>query len=370
MASPLPSVRGRADLFRIALLYGLIVAATVAGFVAVWFAADRYAILLPLGILAFSLGVRHGVDADHICAIDNTTRKLLQSGQRPYTVGTWFSLGHATVVMALLVGFVFAARWIIARLPAFASVGGVVGAAISGGFLYLIALVNLVILVEVLGLFRALRSGQLDGPRLDAALGSGGFMNRYFGFLYRLVDRPWQIYPVGVLFGLGFDTATEVTLIAVTVTVGTAAAGLPLPLVLLLPFLFACGMVLTDTSDGVGMTFAYGWAFLKPVRKVYYNLTMTVISVLVAFVVGTVELLAVVASAFGLHGGAFGFWNAVGWLDAGTGPNAIDIWGYVGLAIVALFLGAWLVAWLVYRWKGWDEPPAGPRLPTATPRSG
>ena len=224
-----------------------------------------------------------------ICAIDNTTRKLLQQGKKPYTVGTWFSLGHSTIVMGMLVGLVVAARFILSTYPTFASVGAIVGTAISGGFLYVIALINLLIFWEVYLIFRQLRAGSLDNERLEAQLNNRGFMNRYFNWLFKFVNEPWQIYPVGVLFGLGFDTATEVTLIAITVTVGTAAVGFPLWAVLLLPFLFACGMVLTDTSDGLSMRYAYGWAFAKPIRKVFYNLTLTLISVLVAFIVGTIE---------------------------------------------------------------------------------
>jgi nickel/cobalt transporter (NiCoT) family protein len=350
----------RRERFGIGAIYLAILGATVLGLIATVLIGRTYGIFIGLGILAYTLGLRHGVDADHICAIDNTTRKLLQQGKRPYTVGTWFSLGHSTVVMGMLVALVVAARFILTTYPAFASVGAVLGTAISGGFLYLIAAINLLIFWEVYQIFRQLRSGALDNRALEAQLNNRGFMNRYFSWLFRFVNEPWQIYPVGVLFGLGFDTATEVTLIAITVTVGTAAAGFPLWMILVLPFLFTCGMVLTDTSDGIGMRYAYGWAFLKPIRKVYYNLTMTVISVLVAFVVGTIEILGVVASELHLSGGPFGFWTSMDWLNNASGPYGLDVWGYVGVGIVALFIGCWIVAMAIYRWKRFEETGFGP----------
>jgi high-affinity nickel-transport protein len=353
--------------WQVALIYGAIVIATILGFAAIFLVGRVYGILIGLGVLSYTLGLRHGVDADHICAIDNTTRKLLQQGKRPHTVGTWFSLGHSTVVMAMLVALVLAARWILGAVPTFETDGNLIGTAVSGGFLYIIAFINLLIFLEIYSIFRKLRAGSLDHEALEEQLNSRGFMNRYFNFLFRLVNEPWQIYPIGVLFGLGFDTATEVTLIAITVTVGTAAAGFPLWMVLVLPFMFTCGMVLTDTSDGIGMRFAYGWAFLKPIRKVYYNLTMTAISVLVAFVVGSIELLGVLASELRLSGGPFGVWSSLNWIDAGVGPGSLDIWGYVGVAIVALFIGCWLIALAIYRWKRFEEVGFAASAPPALP---
>jgi nickel/cobalt transporter (NiCoT) family protein len=366
-ASSSSTVLSRKERFGVAAIYGGILAATALGLAATFVIGRSYGLFVGLGILAYTLGLRHGVDADHICAIDNTTRKLLQQGKRPYTVGTWFSLGHSTIVMAMLVALVVAARFILRSYPTFASVGAVLGTAISGGFLYVIAFVNLLIFWEVYQIFRQLRLGSLDPQALEEQLNKRGFLSRYFNFLFRFVNEPWQIYPVGVLFGLGFDTATEVTLIAITVTVGTAASGFPLWMVLVLPFLFTCGMVLTDTSDGIGMRYAYGWAFLKPIRKIYYNLTMTVISVLVAFVIGTIEVLAVVASELRLAGGPFGFWTAMNWLNNGNGPYGLDVWGYVGIGVVALFLGCWLVAMAIYRWKRYEEIGFGPSAPPGTP---
>jgi nickel/cobalt transporter (NiCoT) family protein len=350
-----PYVLGAAEKRGVAILYAAVIACTVLGLVATVLVGRLFGVFIGLGILSYTLGLRHGVDADHICAIDNTTRKLLQQGKRPYAVGTWFSLGHSTIVMGMLLGLVVAARFILSTYPTFAALGTVLGAAVSGGFLYLIAFVNLLIFWEVYLIFRQLRAGTLDHERLEAQLSNRGFMNRYFNWLFKFVNEPWQIYPVGLLFGLGFDTATEVTLIAITVTVGTAAVGFPLWAVLLLPFLFACGMVLTDTSDGVSMRYAYGWAFAKPIRKVFYNLTLTLISVLVAFLIGTIEILGVLASELRLSGGPFGFWTTMNWLNNAPGPYGLDVWGYVGIGIVALFVGAWLVAMLVYRLKRYEE---------------
>jgi len=347
------------------IIYAVIVAATVFGFVATFMIGRTWGIFIGLGVLAYTLGLRHGVDADHICAIDNTTRKLLQDGQKPYTVGTWFSLGHSTIVMGMLFGLVVAARFIISAYPTFQSVGAILGTAISGGFLYIIAFINLLIFWEVYLIFRQLRAGTLDNERLEKQLNSRGFMNRYFNWLFKFVNKPWQIYPVGVLFGLGFDTATEVTLIAITVTVGTAAVGFPLWAVLILPFMFACGMVLTDTSDGVSMRYAYGWAFARPIRKVFYNLTLTLISVMVAFIIGTIEILGVFASEFNFTGGPFGFWNTMNWLNNAAGPEGIDVWGWVGIGIVVLFIGTWLGAMLIYRLKGYERIGFGPREPSS-----
>ena len=347
------------------IIYAVIVAATVFGFVATFMIGRTWGIFIGLGVLAYTLGLRHGVDADHICAIDNTTRKLLQDGQKPYTVGTWFSLGHSTIVMGMLFGLVVAARFIISAYPTFQSVGAILGTAISGGFLYIIAFINLLIFWEVYLIFRQLRAGTLDNERLEKQLNSRGFMNRYFNWFFKFVNKPWQIYPVGVLFGLGFDTATEVTLIAITVTVGTAAVGFPLWAVLILPFMFACGMVLTDTSDGVSMRYAYGWAFARPIRKVFYNLTLTLISVMVAFIIGTIEILGVFASEFNFTGGPFGFWNTMNWLNNAAGPEGIDVWGWVGIGIVVLFIGTWLGAMLIYRLKGYERIGFGPREPSS-----
>jgi nickel/cobalt transporter (NiCoT) family protein len=354
-------VFSRGEKWGISLIYVAVAVATALGLAATFLIGQVYGIFIGLGILSYTLGLRHAVDADHICAIDNTTRKLLQQGQRPYSVGTWFSLGHSTIVVGMLAALVVAERWIISNVPAFESAGTVIGTAVSGAFLYLIAFVNLLIFLEIYAIFRKLRAGSMNNAELEEQLNKRGFMNRYFNFLFKLVNQPWQIYPIGVLFGLGFDTATEVILIATVLVVAKSAV--PLWMILVLPFMFTCGMVAIDTADGIGMRFAYGWAFMKPIRKVYYNLTMTVISVLVAFVIGTIEILGVVASELNLSGGPFGFWNSMNWLNGGVGPGNVDIWGYVGIGIVALFIGCWLVAMLIYRWKGYESKGFGPAPP-------
>jgi len=346
------------------LIYAVIIVATAFGFIATLIIGRTWGIFIGLGILAYTLGLRHGVDADHICAIDNTTRKLLQDGQKPYTVGTWFSLGHSTMVMGMLFALVLVTRFLLSAYPTFKEVGAVLGTAISGTFLYVIALINLLIFWEVYLIFKEMRVGSIDNERLEKQLNSRGFMNRYFNWLFKVVNKPWQIYPVGVLFGLGFDTATEVTLIAITVTAGTAATGFPLWAILVLPFLFACGMVLIDTSDGVSMRYAYGWAFARPIRKVFYNLTLTFISVMIAFIVGTVEILGVFAGEFNLSGGPFGFWNKMNWINNSGGPGGIEIWGWIGIGIVGLFIVTWLVAMFVYRLKRYEEIGFGPAEPS------
>jgi nickel/cobalt transporter (NiCoT) family protein len=362
-----PLVLSRPEWIKVVLVYVGIAAATGFGIYATFWVSARYAIFLPLGILAYTLGLRHGVDADHICAIDNTTRKLIQQEKRPTTVGTWFSLGHSTIVVILSALLVLAAGFVETHLPAFEADGAILGTFISGAFLYVIALINFLIFWQIYLIFRALRTGELDERKLDETLLKRGFMNRYFGRLFRFVNEPWQIYPVGVLFGLGFDTASEVALLAITGA--TAAAHFPLWMVMVLPFMFTCGMVLTDTTDGFAMRFAYGWAFLKPIRKVYYNLTITVISVLVAVVIGTIELLGVLASELGLTGGPFGFWTTMNWLNNSNGPYGIEIWGWCGILIIAIFVGSWLISMAIYRWKRIEEvgfakpPPPAEALP-------
>ncbi len=341
----------------LALLFGAIGAVTVLGFVGLLLAAQRYdspatgdrpaILLLTLGILVYTFGLKHGVDADHIAAIDNTTRKLLQEGKRPLTVGTWFSLGHSTIVVGLLMALAAATGYVTRALPALQSTGPIIGAAVSGVFLWLIGIVNVVIVLEIWRIFRRMRAGRGDEGALEAQLGQRGLMNRYFGRLFRMVETPRQIYPIGVLFGLGFDTATEVALIAISVGVVTL---IPLYVVLILPLLFLCGMILVDTADGVAMRYAYGWAFAKPIRKVYYNLTVTVMSVLVAFAIGGFEFLQVLAQELGFSGP---FWSAVGGLDLTL----------LGFLIVGLLLATWGVSVAYYRLKRLDEigsVPPGP----------
>jgi nickel/cobalt transporter (NiCoT) family protein len=330
---------------RIALIYGAIAAITVFGFVAS-FAIGRVAVVLAgLGLISYVLGLRHAVDADHIAAIDNTTRKMLHEKKRPLTVGTWFSLGHSTVVVGLIVAFVLAARAVSSGIPTLQVDGDIIGALISGAFLWIIGLVNVVIVVGVYQIFRKMREGKLDQGELDQVMERRGFMNRYFHRLFNVVNEPWQIYPIGVLFGLGFDTATEIALIAISVVVGVSAA-VPLYYILVLPLMFTCGMVLVDTTDGVAMRMAYGWAFLNPLRKVYYNLTVTTISVMVAWAIGSIEILQVLSGELGLSGA---FWS---WLDALTFET-------IGFGIVGLFIASWMASMVYWRLGRFEDKYAG-----------
>jgi high-affinity nickel-transport protein len=328
----------------VALVYTAIIVTTVFAFSASVVVGRMSVSLAGLGIVAYVFGLRHGVDADHIAAIDNTTRKLIQEGKRPFTVGTWFSLGHSTIVVALIVGLVMATRAIAANIPALQSAGAVVGTLVSGVFLFLIGLLNAIIVVGIYGLFKQLRRGRLNQKELEEHLEKRGFLNRFFRPLFKLVCEPWQIYPIGVLFGLGFDTATEVALIAISVGVGVST-NIPVYYILVLPLMFTCGMVLVDTTDGVTMRLAYGWAFLNPIRKVFYDLTVTIISVLVAFAIGGVEVLQVLSMEFSLNGG---FWN---WLN---GLNFESI----GYGIVAIFVVAWAASVIVWKYKKYDENPS------------
>ncbi len=331
----------RGEKFRILLIYSALGAATLIGFTASVIVGRLSANLAALGILAYTFGLRHGVDADHIVAIDNTTRKLLQEGERPLTVGTWFSLGHSTIVVGLIVALVLATKTVVNQIPILQSSGAIIGTTVSGIFLFLIGMINAVIVFGIYRTFKSMKQGNLDESELETLLESRGFLNRYFGSLFKIVRKPWQIYPIGVLFGLGFDTASEIALIAITVGIGVTSA-VPLWMILVLPFLFTCGMVLVDTTDGVTMRAAYGWAFLKPIRKIYYNLTVTVISVAVAFAIGGVELLQVLSNELKLTGP---FWGSLGGLDFET----------MGFGIIGIFLVSWLVSVAYWKYKRYDE---------------
>ena len=293
---------------------------------------------LGVGVTAYTLGLRHAFDADHISAIDNTTRKLMAEGQRPLSVGFFFSLGHSTIVFALGVLVVAGVRGLNGALADDSSslhtATGVVGPAVSGSFLLLIGLLNLAILLNVVRITLASRRGELDEAELERELGSRGLMNRVFGRATRAVRKPWHMYPLGCLFGLGFDTATEVGLLVLAG--GAAASGLPFYAILCLPILFAAGMSLFDTLDGAFMNFAYGWAFSRPRRKLVYNLAITGLSVVVALLIGGIELLATLAQRLSLRGGV---WDFVGGVD-------LNLAGY---AIFGLFVLTWAIALVVSR---------------------
>ena len=324
---------------RIIIIYILIIAFTLICFAASILIGQSYVVLAGLGVVAYILGLRHGVDADHISAIDNTTRKLLQEGKHPLTVGTWFSLGHSTIVIAMTIVFVFATKAVVASLPFFQTIGATIGTLISGIFLFLIGTINVVIIKDTYSVFKALKVGKLGEHELEKALNTKGFMTKKFAKLFSIVNSSWQTYIIGLLFGLGFDTATEVALIALSVGVGVES-GVPIWMVLVLPLMFTAGMVIVDTSDGISMRLAYNWAFLKPIRKLYYNLTITAISVLVAFLVGGIELFQVLSNQ--LHWG--GFWNVLRNADFET----------IGFLIIAVFIVSWLVAVVYYKRKGFE----------------
>jgi high-affinity nickel-transport protein len=291
-----------------------------------------------IGVTAYTLGLRHAFDADHIAAIDNTTRKLMADGRRPLSVGFFFSLGHSTIVFGLALVLGLGVKALGGQVEDDGStlhnVSGVVGTGVSGTFLYLIAGLNLAILVGIVRVFGAMRRGRFDEAELEARLEVRGLMNRFLGRFTGAIRAPWQMYPLGMLFGLGFDTATEVGLLLIAA--GAAGAGLPWYATLCLPVLFAAGMSLLDTIDGSFMNFAYGWAFSRPVRKVYYNLVVTALSVAVAFVIGSIELLSVLAERLRLEGG---FWTWVSDLDLNL----------VGYGIVGLFVVTWAGAFAVWR---------------------
>ncbi len=297
-----------------------------------------------IGVTAYTLGMRHAFDADHIAAIDNTTRKLMADGQRPLSVGFWFSLGHSSVVFGLCFVLSLGVRTLAGQVEnghsSLQSVTSVVGTLVSGAFLMLIAAINLVILVGIVRVFRRMRDGTYDEAGLEEQLNKRGLMNRILGRVTRAVTKGWHMYPVGLLFGLGFDTATEVSLLVIAG--GAAVFNLPWWAILVLPVLFAVGMSLLDTIDGCFMNFAYGWAFSKPVRKVYYNITITGLSVAVALVIGTVELAGLLGSELGVRSGPLAV------------LQGLDL-NLVGYAIVALFVLTWVVALAIWRYGRIEE---------------
>jgi nickel/cobalt transporter (NiCoT) family protein len=302
------------------------------------------AITVGLGFTAYTLGLRHAFDADHISAIDNTTRKLMAEGERPQSVGFWFSLGHSTVVFALTLLISIGVRSLDGPVKndnsTLHQTTSYIGTAVSGGFLYIIAAINIVVLVGIVKVFREMKRGRYDEAELERQLESRGFMSRFFGRLTKTVSKPHHMYPIGVLFGLGFDTATEVALLVIAGSAG--ATGLPWYAILGLPILFAAGMSLLDSIDGSFMNFAYGWAFSKPIRKVFYNVTITGLSVAVALVTGTIELGGLFASELNLSGS---FWD---WFE----NININILGFV---IAGMFLATWAIALLVWRFGRIEE---------------
>jgi high-affinity nickel-transport protein len=326
-------------------MFAVIVALHLAGWLTLILAVDPARLSLGgkafgigVGITAYTLGLRHAFDADHIAAIDNTTRKLMNDGQRPLAVGLFFSLGHSTVVFALALLLASGVKAVIGPLEDDSSrlhhYTGLIGTSVSGVFLYVIGLLNVVALVGVARVFNRARRGQYDEAELERQLQNRGLLNRVLGRFTKSITASWHMYPVGLLFGLGFDTATEIALLVLAGT--SVAAGLPWYAILCLPMLFAAGMCLLDTIDGTFMNFAYGWAFSHPVRKIYYNLTMTALSVAVALAIGSIELLGLFATQLGWRGP---FWEWLGGVDLNT----------VGFLIVGIFVVTWAAALLIWR---------------------
>ena len=332
---------------KVAALYALLIAFNggAAGYALLAF--RHHPVLLGTALLAYSFGLRHAVDADHIAAIDNVTRKLMGEGQRPVATGFFFSLGHSLVLLLATALIAAVAMRLQAGFDRYNNLAGVVGTLVSGAFLLAMAAMNLVVARGVWRTWRHVRAGgRYDDDSLDALLAGRGLLARVLRPLFRLVDRSWHMLPVGFLFGLGFDTATEVSLLTVAAT--EAGRGLPVWSILAFPALFSAGMSLIDTTDGILMLGAYGWAYVKPVRKLYYNLTITLVSALVALLVGGVETLGLLGSELELRGW---FWDRIVALN--------DNFGLLGYGIIGVFVAAWLVSFAVYRLRSLDDVELG-----------
>jgi high-affinity nickel-transport protein len=334
----------RDDLFlKIGAIYVVLLIFTAAAWCWAFLAFREHPVLLGTALLSFTFGLRHAVDADHIAAIDNVTRKLMQDGKRPAAVGFFFSLGHSTVVVLASVAIAATATAFKDKIEAFHDVGGVIGTLVSSAFLLTIAAMNIRILAGVYRTFRRVQAGaSYKDEDLNALLAGRGLLARLFRPLFGMIRQSWHMYPLGFLFGLGFDTATEIGLLGISTT--QASQGLSIWSILIFPALFTAGMSLVDTTDSILMLGAYGWAFVKPVRKLYYNMTITLISILVALILGGVEALGLVRDRWGLTGS---FWDMISMLS--------DNFGTIGYVIIGLFIASWIVSAIVYRLRGYDR---------------
>src|ERR1700722_848967 len=322
---------------KIAGIYSVLIAANVLAWIWALVAFHDYPVLIGTAFLAYTFGLRHAVDADHIAAIDNVTRKLMQEGKKPLAVGLFFSLGHSTIVVLASAAIAFATAELAGRFDTLKMVGGVIGTSVSVVFLFLVAAANFIILCAVYRTSqRVRRGGAYVEEDVDHLLAQRGLLGRLFRPMFRFVSRSWHMYPLGVLFGLGFDTATEVGLLGISAA--EASKGLPIWSIMVFAALFTAAMSLIDTTDGVMMLGAYGWALAKPVRKLYYNLTITFVSVVVAVLIGGIEALGLLADRMNLDGP---FWSFIGALN--------DHFGSLGYLIIAIFAGSWLVSVAVYR---------------------
>lgn len=327
---------------RVIGLYCSLASLNLGAWVWAWLAFHDKPILLGTAFLAYSFGLRHAVDADHIAAIDNVTRKLMQEGRRPVSVGLFFSLGHSTIVLVASLLVYLTASAAEKRLDAVRGISGVVGTSVSAVFLIIVALINLVILRGVWQSFQEARKTGRYADQSPGLLLGGGILARIFRPLFRLLSHPWHMYPIGFLFGLGFDTATEVALLGMSAA--AAAKGLAVGTMAVFPVLFTAGMTLVDTTDGILMVSAYGWAFVKPVRKLYYNLTITFVSVVVAVMVGGIEATGLIKDQLNLQGG---LWDLVGSLN--------DDFTSLGFVIIGIFIFSWIVSVVLYRIKRFDH---------------
>jgi len=336
---------------RTVALYALLAGLNVGAWIWAFAAFHHYPLLLGTALLAYTFGIRHAVDADHIAAIDNVTRKLMQQGQRPIGVGFFFSLGHSTIVFALSVAIALTSVALKAHFQAFESIGGLVGTTVSALFLLILATANIFILISVWQTFQHVRrGGKYVDEDLNLLLARRGFFGRIFRSLFRLVDHSWQMYLVGLLFGLGFDTATEVGLLGISAT--QATRGLPIWSILVFPTLFMAGMALIDTTDSILMLRAYGWAFVKPIRKLYYNMTITLVSIVVALLIGGIEVLGLVGGQMNLHGLV---WDVIASLN--------NHFGLIGFVIIGVFALSWALSVFIYRVKRYDEIEVRAALP-------
>ncbi|MDB5617378.1 HoxN/HupN/NixA family nickel/cobalt transporter [Tardiphaga sp.] len=328
---------------RIFSIYVILIPMNVMAWLWAWIAFHDQPVLLGTAVLAYTFGLRHAVDADHIAAIDNVTRKLMQSGKRPISVGLFFALGHSSVVIVASLLVALTVATLQSSFEGFREVGGLIGTGVSAFFLLAVAVANIVILVSVFRLFRAVKRGErFIEEDFNILMSQRGLIGRMLRSLFGIISKSWHMYPLGILFGLGFDTATEIALLGIAASQG--AEGMSTWSILVFPALFTAGMTLVDTTDAVLMVRAYGWAYIKPIRKLYYNMTITLVSVIVALLIGGVEALGLIGRKLDLTGS---FWNGIEALNENLGA--------LGYVIIAIFLASWMISVIVYRLKGYDD---------------
>ncbi|MES2030504.1 MAG: HoxN/HupN/NixA family nickel/cobalt transporter [Pseudomonadota bacterium] len=328
---------------RIIAIYAILIPANVLAWIWALIAFRDQPVLLGTALLAYTFGLRHAVDADHIAAIDNVTRKLMQSGKRPLSVGLFFSLGHSTVVVVASIFVALAVSALQEKFADFKEIGGLIGTGVSAFFLLIVAVANIFILVSVYRLFKAVKRGErFIDEDLNILLAQRGVIGRMLRSVFDVISKSWHMYPLGILFGLGFDTATEIALLGISAS--QSADGMSMWSILVFPALFTAGMSLVDATDSVLMVRAYGWAFVKPIRKLYYNMIITLVSVIVALVIGGVEALGLIGRKLDLSGS---FWDGIEALN--------ENFGALGYLIIAIFILSWMISVIVYRVKGYDD---------------